>query len=118
VSTTDSRLKSQNAKLKRELKESLQRQTATSEILRVISQSPTDTQPVFETIVLTAVRLLRCDMSFVMLCDPSAYWVAARATPEGLSDELTLIREPIDPSANFPSRTIVEKQALYLPPHP
>jgi two-component system NtrC family sensor kinase len=61
------------------------------------------------------VRLLRCDMSFVMLCDPPAFWVAAAATPEGLFDELTLIKEPIDPSANFPSRTIVEKRALYLP---
>jgi hypothetical protein len=60
------------ARLKRELKEAMARQTATSEILRVISQSPTDTQPVFEAIVLTAVRLLRCDMSFVMLCDPPA----------------------------------------------
>lgn len=50
------------ARLKRELKKALVRQTATSEILRVISQSPTDTQPVFEAIVLTAVRLLRCDM--------------------------------------------------------
>jgi two-component system, NtrC family, sensor kinase len=103
------------ARLKRELKEALARQTATSEILRVISQSPTDTQPVFKAIVLAAVRLLRCDMSFVMLCEPPTFWVAAAATPEGLFDELTLIKQPIDPSANFPSRAIVEKQALYLP---
>ena len=105
----------ENARLFNETKESLERQTATSEILRVISQSPTDARPVFEAIVLAAVRLLRCDMSFVMLCDPPAFWVAAAATPEGLFDDLTLIKEPIDPSANFPSRTIVEKRALYLP---
>jgi signal transduction histidine kinase len=103
------------ARLTRELGEALQRQAATADILKVIASSPTDTQPVFEAIVLTAVRLLRCDMSFVMLCDPPAFWVAAAATPEGLFDELTLIKEPIDPSANFPSRTIVEKRALYLP---
>jgi two-component system, NtrC family, sensor kinase len=102
-------------RLTRELGEALQRQAATADILKVIASSPTDTQPVFEAIVLTAVRLLRCDMSFVMLCDPPAFWVAAAATPEGLFDELTLIKEPIDPSANFPSRTIVEKRALYLP---
>jgi signal transduction histidine kinase len=42
-----------------ELTESLARQTATSEILRAISQSPTDVQPVFDTIVRSAVRL--CD---------------------------------------------------------
>jgi GAF domain-containing protein len=103
------------ADLQRKLDESAARQVAASEILRVISQSPTDTQPVFEAIVLAAVRLLRCDMAFVMLCDPTDYWVAAAATPEGLFQDLTLIKQPIDPGANFPSRTIVEKRALYLP---
>src|SRR5262249_50002951 len=39
--------------------ESLEQQTATSEILRVISQSPTDVQPVFDTIVESVVQL--CD---------------------------------------------------------
>ena len=39
------------------LTESLEQQTATSEILRVISSSPTDTQPVFDTIMRNAVRL-------------------------------------------------------------
>jgi two-component system NtrC family sensor kinase len=107
--------KSAMPRLQSELRAARDRQTATSEILRIISQSPTDTQPVFEAIVLTAVRLLRCDMSFVMLCDPAAFWVAAAATPEGLFDDLTLIKQPIDPSANFPSRVIVEKRALYLP---
>src|SRR6266581_5767433 len=107
--------KSGMALLQSELRAARDRQAASAEILRVISQSLTDTQPVFEAIVLTAVRLLRCDMSFVMLCDPPAFWVAAAATPEGLFDELTLKKEPIDPSANFPSRTIVEKRAIYLP---
>src|SRR5260370_34189620 len=43
----------------RDLTEALEQQTATSEILRVISQSPTDVQPVFDAIVRSAVRL--CD---------------------------------------------------------
>ncbi len=42
--------------LKREA-EALDQQTATSEILRVISQSPTDAQPVFDAIMRNAVRL-------------------------------------------------------------
>ena len=44
--------------IQRALSEALDRETATSEILRVISQSPTDVQPVFDTIARSALRLL------------------------------------------------------------
>ena len=47
----------ENVRLFNETKESLEQQTATSEILRVISTSPTDVQPVFESLVVSAARL-------------------------------------------------------------
>ena len=47
----------ENVRLFNETKEALEQQTATSEILGVISSSPTDVQPVFEAICRSAVRL-------------------------------------------------------------
>jgi two-component system NtrC family sensor kinase len=49
--------------------ESLEQQTATGEILRVISQSPTDTQPVFDAIVERALRLSESTASSVTIFD-------------------------------------------------
>jgi len=50
-------LEQENAQLRQGLAGALERQTATSEILRVISNSPTDAQPVFETILQSALGL-------------------------------------------------------------
>ncbi|MEJ2175910.1 MAG: GAF domain-containing protein, partial [bacterium] len=47
----------ENVRLFNETKEALERQTATAEILKVISESPTDMQPVFDAIVQSCLRL-------------------------------------------------------------
>ena len=104
-------LRKKVALFKRERDAALARQTATSEILRVISQSPTDVQPVFDSIVLTAARLLRCDLELVLLCDGATYSHPAVASPEGPFEDDGPNNFPIDPSANFPSRAIVNKKS-------
>ena len=59
----------ENVRLFHEMKEALEQQTATSEILRIISSSPTDLQPVFNTIVRSADRLCNGLNSAVYLYD-------------------------------------------------
>src|SRR6516162_11125200 len=114
-SSSTAREETKVARLTRERDDALARQTATSEILRVISQSPTDARPVFDSIVLTAARLLRCDLVLVLLCDGATYSHAAVASPEGPFVDQGPTNFPIDPSANFPSRAIVDKKMLHLP---
>ncbi len=105
----------QNARLFNETKEALERQTATSEILRAIAGSPSDAQPVFESIVGSAVKRLQCDLAFVMLSDQRVFMPVAGANPEGLLSDLGPRQVPIDWDANFPSRALLSKETYYLP---
>jgi PAS domain S-box-containing protein len=61
----------------RELTETLERQTATGEILRAISASPTDVQPVFEAIVRSAARLCEAEFSAVARLEDGMLHLAA-----------------------------------------
>src|SRR6266496_3704294 len=68
----------------RELAEAVEQQTATSEILRVISRSRTGVQPVFDTIVASAAQLCEANFGLVMLHESGWLSLAARTscTPE------------------------------------
>ena len=59
----------ENTRLLNELRDSLDRQTATSEVLSVISSSPGELQPVFETIGERAENLCGADISLVSMVD-------------------------------------------------
>jgi GAF domain-containing protein len=62
----------ENARLFNETKEALERQTATAEVLRVISSSPTDVQPVLDAVAERAARLCNAVDAIVMRVDGGA----------------------------------------------
>jgi len=86
-----------------QVSEALDQQTATSEILRVISGSPRDVQPVFETILANASRLCEATFAAVFLYDGEALAIAAHqnASPQFI-DYFTRTR--LFPSLDGPSR--------------
>ena len=59
----------ENVRLFQELKESLEQQTATSEILGVIASSPTDIQPVLDVVAENAARLCDANDALIRLVD-------------------------------------------------
>ena len=70
----------QNARLFNETQEALERQTATAEILRVISESPADAQPVFDAIVGTAFRLFEVATAVLLMREGDGFREMAVAT--------------------------------------
>jgi signal transduction histidine kinase len=75
----------ENVRLFSETKEALDQQTSTGEILRVISQSQTDVQPVFDTIAANARRLCNASSSAVFTFDGELIHLAAQEhmSPQG-----------------------------------
>ncbi len=105
----------ENVRLFNETQTALARQTASADILRVISQSPTDTAPVFETIVQAATKLVDCDVASATRSDDAVWWQVAVATQNGLEAEIVGTRHPIDPDKNFMSRMLQSKQTMHVP---
>jgi GAF domain-containing protein len=95
----------------RELSESLEQQTATAEVLRVVSSSPGELEPVFQTMLANAVRICEASFGNLLLYDGDAFrHVALHNAPQAWAAEQQ--RDPIAPrrSARFLYRVADTKQ--------
>jgi signal transduction histidine kinase len=105
----------ENVRLLTELRESLEQQTATSEVLRVISSSPGELQPVLDAMVRTAARICDAEMSFVFRRRDDAYRLAAS---HGFSPEYKawMEQQAIAPGrSTLVGRTALERKAVHIP---
>ena len=98
----------ENVRLFNELKESLEQQTATSEILGVIASSPTDIQPVLNTVAENAARLCEAPDAQIRLVEADGTRLVA-SFGSGVAPNFVVTR-----ATNPTGRALLERQPIHV----
>ena len=107
----------ENARLLNELRESLQEQTATSEVLQVISSSPGDLEPVFTTMLGNAVRICDATFGFIYRWDGAALHLASsHDAPPGYAEYRRRLPTRFDQMPESMRQTIETKLPVQADP--
>jgi GAF domain-containing protein len=99
----------------RDLTEALEQQTATGEVLRVIASSPTEIQPVLDTVIANAVRLIAAEHGHIRQYDGEFLQGVAYCNVE--AEEVIALREmPLRPGRDTaPGRAFLERKPIHVP---
>ena len=100
----------------RELGEALERQTATSEVLRLISRFQTDVEPVFDAIAAKALDLCRATTGWVYRFDGELIHIAAAHSLRPEAVEVVRQSYPAPPSrGGGTARAVLSRNVVYIP---
>jgi GAF domain-containing protein len=103
----------ENARLLNELRQSLEQQTATANVLRVISSSPGDLEPVFEAMLQNVVRICDAQFANLALLEGDGFrFVAQHGAPQKY--RLAREREPFIRGTASLNRVIKTKQIVHV----
>ena len=107
----------ENARLLNELRESLQQQTATADVLKVISSSPGELEPVFQAMLENATRICEAKFGTLYLCDGRCVsrWSRQRNAPPAYV-EVAPAQSTTSPPAENPliGRVVTTKRGAHI----